>query len=68
MTWLYEHHTYQTYAAIYCNTNLNEADMNTKANEEQTLQNNTFVHDRYKSYPPKGSKHYEVLEIGKYNI
>ena len=68
MTWLHEQHTYQNYVAVYCNTSLNKADMNTKAHGGQTLQEKHLCMVGYKFYPPKGSEHYEILELGKYNI
>lgn len=48
--------------------NLNKADMNTKVHGGQTLQEKHVSMVGYKFYPSKGSKHYEILEIGKYNI
>jgi hypothetical protein len=68
MTWLHEQDAYQNYVAVYCNTNLNKADMNTKAHGGQTLQETHLCMVGYKFYPPKGSEHYEILELGKCNI
>ena len=42
--------------------------MNTKPHGGQTLQNKHLCLVGYKNYPPKGTKHYELLELGKYNI
>ena len=63
MSWLHEQHTIGTYVAIYCNTDKNKADMNTKAHGGQTLQEKHLNIIGYKYYPPKGTKHYELLEL-----
>ena len=67
MTWLHEQEAYKTYVAIYSRTDLNKSDMNTKAHWGQILQTKMF-NWIYKFYPPKGTKHYDLLDIGKYNI
>ena len=38
MTWLHEQDTYKTYVTIYCRTDLNKSDMNTKEHGGQILQ------------------------------
>ena len=38
MNWLHEQHQYERFVAIYCNTDLNKADMNTKAHGGRILQ------------------------------
>ena len=68
MIWLHEQEAYKTYVAIYCNTDLNKSDMNMKAHGGQKLQMKHLCLIGYKYYPPKGTKHYELLGIGKYNI
>ena len=42
--------------------------MNTKAHGGQILQTKHLCLIGYKFYPPKGTKHYNLLDIGKYNI
>ena len=42
--------------------------MNTKAHGRQILQTKRLCLIGYKFYPPKGTKHYNLLDIGKYNI
>ena len=42
--------------------------MNTKAHGRQILQTKKLCLIEYKFYPPKGTKHYNLLDIGKYNI
>ena len=42
--------------------------MKTKAHGGQILQTKHLCLIGYKFYPPKGTKHYELLDIGKYNI
>ena len=59
MTWLHEQHQYERFGAIYCNTDLNKADMNTKAHGGRILQEKHLCMVGYKFYPPKGSKHYK---------
>ena len=63
MTWLHEQEAYTTYVAIYCRTNL-KSDMNTIADGGQILQTKHLCLIGYKFYPPKGTKHYELLDIG----
>ena len=67
MTWLHEQEAYKTYVAIYCKTDLNKTDMNTKAHGGKYYRQKLCLIG-YKFYPPKGKKHYELLEIEKYNI
>ena len=67
MTWLHEQHNYQQYVAIYCNTLLNKANMNTKAHGGKTLQEKHLSMVGYK-FISKRSEHDESLEIGKHNI
>ena len=43
MTWLHEQDAYKTYVAIYCSTDLNKLDMDTKAHGGQILQTNLYV-------------------------
>ena len=54
--------------AIYVKPDFNKADMNTKAHGGKVLQEKHLCMVGYKFYPPKGSKHYEILDLGKYNI
>ena len=68
MTWLHEQEAYKTFVAIYCRTDLNKSDMNTKAHGGQILLTKHLCLIGYKFYPPKGTKDYELLGIGKYNI
>ena len=68
MTWLHEQHLYERFVAIYCDTNLNKADMNTKAHGGEILQEKNLSMVGFRFYPPKGSIHYELLELSKYNI
>ena len=68
MTWLHEQHLYERFVAIYCNTDLNKSDMNTKSHGGKTLQEKNLSMVGFKFYPPKGSVHYELLELAKYNI
>ena len=68
MTWLHEQEEYIIYVAIYCRTDLNNSDMNTKAHWGQILQTKYLCLIGYRFYPPKGTKHYDLLEIGKHNI
>ena len=42
--------------------------MNTKAHGGQILQKKHLCLIGYRFYPPKGTKHYDLLDIGKYNI
>ena len=42
--------------------------MNTKAHGGQILQTKHLNLVGHQYYPPKESKHYELLELGKYNI
>ena len=42
--------------------------MNTKAHGKKILQTKRLCLIGYKLYPPKGTKHYELLDIRKYNI
>ena len=42
--------------------------MNTKAHGGQILQTKHLCLIGYRFYPPKGTKHYDLLDIGKYNI
>ena len=42
--------------------------MNTKAHGGQILQDKHLNMIGFKYYPPKGTKHYELLELEKYNI
>ena len=53
---------------MYCRIDLNKSDMNTKAHGGQTLQTKNVCLIGYKLYPPKETKHYDLLDIGKYNI
>ena len=42
--------------------------MNIKAHGGYILQTKHLCLNIYNFYPPKGTKHYELLKIGKYNI
>jgi len=42
--------------------------MNTKAHGGQILQEKRLQHVGYEFYPPKGTEHYKLLELAKYNI
>ena len=66
--WLHEQETYKIYVAIYCRTDLNQSDMNTKSHGGQILQTTHLYLIGYKFYAPKGTKNYDLLDIGKYNI
>ena len=68
MSWMHEQHAYATYIAIYSRTDLNKADMSTESHGVQTIQANNLCLVRFKTNPIKGSKHHELLYIGKYNI
>ena len=68
MSWLHEEHAIGTYVAIYCNTLLNKSDMNTKAHGGQILQEKHLCLVGFRFYPAKGTVHYELLGLGKYNI
>ena len=68
MSWLHEQHAIGTYVAIYCNTDLNKADMNTKAHGGKILQEKHLCLVGYKYYQAKSTVHYEWLGLGKYNI
>ena len=68
MTWLHEQEAYKTYVAIYCRKDLNKSDINKKAHRRQILQTKHLCLIGYRFYQPKGTKHYDLLEIGKYNI
>ena len=60
MTSLHEQHQRKRFVQIYCDTDLNKADMNTNAYEGGILQEKNL-----KFYPPKGSVHDELLELAK---
>ena len=68
ISWLHEQNLLEVLRAIYCNTTLNKADMNAKAHGGQALQEKHMLLVGYKFYPPKGTKHYRLLELDKYNI
>ena len=68
MSWLHEQHAIGTYVAIYCNTELNKADMNTKTHGGQILQQKHLCLVGYRFHPEKGTVHYELLRLGEYNI
>ena len=69
MTWPYGQEAFKTHVAIYCRIDLNKSDMNTKKKHgKKILQTKHLCLIRYTFYPPKGTKHYELLDIGKYNI
>ena len=68
MTWLHEQEAYKTFVAIYCRTDLNKSDMNTKAHREQILQTKQLCLIGYRFYPPKGTTYCDFLVIGKYDI
>ena len=42
--------------------------MNTKSHGRQILQTEHLWLIGYRFYLPKGTKHYDLLDIGKYNI
>ena len=68
ITWLHEQHSDEKYVAIYCNTNLNKSDTNTKAHGGKILQEKNLSMVGFKFYPPEGSVHYDLLQLAKYNI
>ena len=68
MTWLHEQEEYKTYVAIYCRTDLNKLEVNTKTHGGKILKTKHLCLIGYRFYQPKGTKHYDLLEIGKYNI
>ena len=68
MIWLHQDHDYGIYKAIYVPTDRNKADMNTKAHGGQILQDKHLCLVGYRLYPKKGTKHYELLGLGKYHI
>ena len=43
MTWLHGQEVYNKYFALYCTTDMNKSDMNTKAHGGQLLQTNIYV-------------------------
>ena len=64
-TWLHEQETYKTYVAIYCRTDLNKSDMNTKAHGGQILQTTYLCLIGYRFYPPKRHRNtQEIILIG----
>ena len=67
MTWLHEQED-KTYVAIYCRKDLNKSDINKKAHRRQILQTKHLCLIVYTVYPPKGTNHYDLLDMGRYNI
>ena len=43
MTWLHEQHLYEKFVAIYCNIDLNKADINTNAHGEKYFRRKTYL-------------------------
>ena len=68
MTWLHEQGLKGTYVAIYTPTGRNKADMNTKPHGGANLQTMNMAIIGYQHYPPEGTEHYNLLQIGQYNI
>jgi hypothetical protein len=56
MTWLHEQHQHKRFVVIYCNTDLNKADMNTNANGGGDTPGKTLVHSRIQILPTKRNR------------
>ena len=51
-----------------CPTERQLADMNSKPNGGESLQKSFLYLMGARFYPPEGSRHYELLDLGLYNI
>ena len=58
----------ETYVAIYTPTGRNKVDMNTKPHGGANLQTMNMAIVGYQHYPPEGTEHYKLLQLGQYNI
>ena len=68
MTWLHEQGLKGTYVAIYTPTGRNKADMNTKPHGGANLQTMNMAVVGNQHYPSEGTDHYQLLQLGQYNI
>ena len=68
MTILHEDHQREICVAAYCPTDLNISDVNTKPHGGVTLQKKILWTTGLRYYPPAGSEHYKLLQLGDYKI
>ena len=68
MTWLHEQGLKGTYVVIFTPTGRNKVDMNTKSHGGANLHTMNITIIGHPHYPPEGTKHYQLLQLGQYNI
>ena len=66
--WIHKQKLLGIFLPEVCPTDRQLADMNTKPNGGESLQKQFLYLMGARFYPPEGSKHYELLELGNYNI
>ena len=68
LLWLHQQKLIGIFIHEPCPTDRQVADFNTKPTGGESLQKNVLYIMGARFYPPKGTEHYKLLELHKYNI